>query len=144
MSLLLSGLAGGLVATVIMTAFMMMFGDDSPPPTAMFWAQYVGNGQPSEYMMQGMVLHFLYGIGAGLVFGLLGAADIVVMSLDTIGGGVVDGLLFGVVLFVVAAVFWMNIVLDMDAGPRQATMFLFFHLVYGAVLGGFVGAGILV
>lgn len=94
--------------------------------------------------MQGMVLHFLYGTSAGLVFGLLAAAGIAVMSVGTVVGGVVNGLLYGVFLFVVAAVFWMKIVLDMDAGPAQAAMFLFFHLVYGAVLGAFVGAGILV
>lgn len=127
-----------------MTAFMLLLGDESPPPTAVFWAKYVGNSEPSAYVMQGRVLYVLSGIGAGLVCGLLGAAGIVVGSLETIGGGVVNGLLSGVVLFVVAAGLWMNIVLDMDAGPKQTGMFPVFHLVYGAVLGAFVGAGILV
>lgn len=50
----INGLAGGIVATIVMTVFMMALGDDSPPPTALFWSQYVGDGGPEEYMMQGM------------------------------------------------------------------------------------------
>lgn len=70
---ILGGLLGGVVATIVMTALMMWLGDDSPPPTAVFWSTYVGDGRPGEYVRQGMVLHFLYGsvlgtaVGAGLV-----------------------------------------------------------------------------
>lgn len=39
--------------------------------------------------------------------------------------------------------FWMKIVLAMDATPKQAGMFLFFHLVYGAILGAWLGYGLL-
>lgn len=51
--------------------------------------------------------------------------------------------MYGVVLFIGAAVFWMNVVLGMSADVTAAGMFLFFHLVYGAVLGAWVGYGIL-
>lgn len=37
----------------------------------------------------------------------------------------------------------MKIVLAMDATPKQAGTFLFFHLVYGAILGAWLGFGIL-
>lgn len=51
-----------------MTIFMMLLGDDSPPPTALFWSKYLGDRSPNQYMMQGMMLHFIYGIIAGGVF----------------------------------------------------------------------------
>jgi hypothetical protein len=138
---LLNGLVGGLVATIIMTILMMTLGDDSPPPPALFWSKYVGDGNPDEYMTQGMVLHMLYGIGAGVVLALvLPAVGFGTLALTT-GLGV--GLAYGIVLFVVAAVFWMKVVLDLDAEMGMVAMFLFFHLVYGVVLGGWLGAGVL-
>lgn len=63
----LNGLLGGLLATIVMTALMMPLGDDSPPPTALFLSKYVGEGDPEEFMLQGMLLHFLYGTGGGIV-----------------------------------------------------------------------------
>ena len=139
----LGGLVGGLVATIVMTMLMMGLGDDSPPPTAVLWSKYVGGGAPSEYMMQGMVLHMLYGIGAGWVFALLGTNDLIaVMSLDTVTGGVVNGLIYGAILFVVAAVLWTKIVLDMDPEPQEMGMNLVMHLVYGVILGAIVGLGL--
>jgi len=131
----LSGLVGGLLATIVMTVFMMALGDDSPPPTAALWAKYVGDGSPDEYMMQGMALHMLYGIGAGGAF----AVGVTALGLG-VGAGALTGTLlwalaYGVVLTVVGAVFWMKIVLAMDPEPAMVGMFALFHLVYGAVLG---------
>lgn len=138
---LINGLAGGIVATIVMTVFMMALGDDSPPPTALFWSKYVGDGGPDEYMMQGMVLHLLYGLGAGVVFALvLPVAGFASVGLTAAAG---LGVAYGVVLFVVAAVLWMNVVLDIDAELPMVGMFLLFHLVYGVVLGAWLGAGVL-
>lgn len=136
----LDGLVGGIVATIVMTGFMMALGDDSPPPTALFWSKYVGDGSPGEYVMQGMALHFLYGIGAGAVF----AAVLPEVGFETVelATAVGVGLGYGLVLFVVAAAFWMTVVLAMDPEPKQAGMFLFFHLVYGTILGAVVGLGL--
>lgn len=139
---IVSGFAGGLVATIVMTVFMMALGDDSPPPTALFWSQYVGESEPDEYMMQGMVLHLLYGTIGGGVFAVL-AASLGSVSVATLGSALLWGLVYGFVLFVGAAVFWMNVVLDVDADVQMVGMFLFFHLVYGAVLGAWLGYGIL-
>ncbi|WP_135665620.1 hypothetical protein [Halorhabdus rudnickae] len=137
---LLGGLVGGLIATVVMTVFMMTLGDDSPPPTALFWSKYVGNEGPESYMMQGMVLHMLYGVGAGVVLAaLLPVAGFGDVALVTALGA---GLGYGVVLFIGAAGFWMNVVLALDPEPKDVGLFLFFHLVYGAVLGGVLGAGV--
>jgi len=138
---LVNGIAGGLVATIVMTAFMMALGDDSPPPTALFWSEYVGDGTPEEYMTQGMVLHLLYGVGAGLAVAVV--LPVVGFGSVTFATAVGLGVAYGIVLFAVAAVFWMNVVLDLDAEPGMVATFLFFHLVYGIVLGGWFGAGVL-
>lgn len=82
---LLNGLIGGFIATIVMTAFMMTLGDDSPPPTAVFWSKYVGEGPPEEYMMQGMILHMLYGTINGAVYVLLAA--ILGLGIASLGGG---------------------------------------------------------
>lgn len=139
---LISGLVGGFVATIVMTIFMMTLGDDSPPPTALFWSKYVGDGDPDQYMMQGMVLHFIYGIIAGGVFAIV-ASVLGFVSVATVGAAVLWGLAYGVVLFMFAAAFWMMMVLGMSPDMKMAGMFLVFHLVYGLVLGAWVGYGIL-
>ncbi len=119
-----------------MTVFMMVLGDDSPPPTAAFWAKYLGDGEPPDFMMQGMVLHLIYGTVAGGVFVvLLGPLG---LGVGTLTVALLWGLVYGIALFVIAAVFWMKIVLAMDATPAMAAMFLLFHLVYGVVLGGWL------
>lgn len=135
---LIDGLTGGLVATIVMTAFMMLLGDDSPPPTALFWGTYLGSGDPPEYLIHGMVLHVLYGIIAGGVFALV-VPILEFVGVASVGVVVLWGLVYGVLLFIVAAVFWMNIVLDLEPDKRMVGLFLFFHLVYGAVLGGWIG-----
>lgn len=137
---LLGGLVGGLLATIVMTAFMMALGDDSPPPTALFVSKYLGDGEPDEYMMPGMALHILYGIGAGVVLAavLLAAGFDNVALLIALGIGVA----YGIVLFVGAAAFWMNVVLGLEPEGKAVGLFLFFHLAYGAVLGSVFGAGV--
>lgn len=137
---LLDGLAGGLVATIVMTAFMLVLGDDSPPPTALFWSQYVGDGPPGDYMPQGMALHVIYGIVAGAVFAL--AVPALGLGITGTAGLAGLGLAYGFVLFVGAAVFWMNVVLDVDATPAMIGFFLLFHLIYGGVLGGWLSLGL--
>lgn len=138
---ILSGLAGGLLATIVMTVFMMILGDDSPPPTAALWVKYVGDGPAEDYMMPGMMLHMLYGIGAGVGFVLLVPA--VGVGLGELLPALAAGIAFALVLTVVGMGFWMKLVLGLDAEPRTMAMFGLFHLVYGVVLGGFVGTGLL-
>lgn len=137
-----SGLVGGFVATIVMTILMMTLGDDSPPPTALLWSKYVGDGTPQEYMMQGMILHMLYGIIAGGVFAVL-VPLFGFVSVATVGSAVLWGLVYGFILFLGGVMFWMNLVLGMEPEMKMAGMFLFFHLVYGLVLGAWFGFGIL-
>jgi hypothetical protein len=136
----LGGAVGGVAATVVMTMSMMTLGDDSPPPTAAFWAKYVGDGAPPDYMPQGVALHFLYGLGAAVALAV--ALPLVGFETVTLVTAVGIGLAYGAVLFAFAAVFWMKTVLAMDPEPAQVGQFLLFHLVYGVVLGGVVGAGL--
>jgi len=135
---ILSGLVGGMVATIVMTIFMMGLGDESPPPTAALWAKYVGDKGPKSYMMQGMTLHMLYGIGAGGVF----AVGVTALGLGVGNGALTTSLLwaviFGLGLTIVGAIFWMKIVLAIEPEPKTVGMFAFFHLVYGVVLGASV------
>lgn len=138
---LVSGLVGGLVATIAMTVLMIGIGDDSPPPTAAVWAKYVGTDPPDAYRLQGMVLHLLYGIAAGGVFAI--GLPILGLSTGSLGAGLVWGVVYGVILFVVAAVLWMRVVLGLDAEIRQVALFFVFHLVYGVVLGAWVGLAVL-
>lgn len=136
---LLSGLVGGFVAAIVMAAFMMTLGDDSPPPPALFWSKYIGAREPQAYMIQGMVLHLLYGTVAGAVFALL--VPVVGLSVASVGSAVLWGLVWAVVLFVIGAVLWIRLVLGMEPELKMAGMMLFFHLVYGAVLGAWIGVG---
>lgn len=139
-TLAVHGVVGGLVATAVMTVFMMTMGDDSPPPTAALWAKYVGDGDPGQYMAQGMILHLVYGISAGAVFAIVLGEP--VLDLAEIGTDVVvnlgAGVVYAVLLFVVAMAFWGRIVIGMDADARQMQLMGVFHLVYGVVLGAFV------
>lgn len=143
MSLQLSGLAGGFVATIVMTVFMMMGGDGSPPPTAQLWAKYVGDGPADEYMMQGMVLHFLYGTGAGWVLGLIAAGGLLLFTPLSLTNGLVNGGIYGLLLMIPAVV-WFKAIIGMDADPQQMLMTTGVHVVYGLVLGAWLGLGILV
>lgn len=82
-------------------------------------------------MMQGMVLHLFYGLFAGIVVAVP-ALGVGITSMTT---AVLFGLVYGIVLFVGAAVFWMRIVLGTKPEMPQAGMMGLFHPVYGAVLG---------
>ena len=133
---ILSGLIGGLLATIVMTVFMMALGDDSPPPTAALWAKYVGDEGPESYMMQGMALHMMYGIVAGGAFAV--GVTALGLGVATLTSGLLWAVVYGLLLTVVGAVFWMRVVLAMEPEPAMVGMFALFHVIYGVVLGAAV------
>jgi hypothetical protein len=141
MTTLTAGLAGGLVATIVMTIVMMVMGDGGPPPTARLVARFAG-GEPEEYAMPGMVLHVLYGIGAGVVFAL-GVPALNIIDLGSIGLAAAAGFVYGLVLMIGGMVFWMRVVIGMEPDGDMMKMFGTVHVVYGVVLGAFMGTGIL-
>ncbi|QAU14301.1 hypothetical protein EKH57_01550 [Halorubrum sp. BOL3-1] len=122
-----------------MTVAMMMMGDDGPPPTAGLVAKFAG-GQPEDYAMPGMVLHLLYGVVAGAVFAV--GVPILGLSLGSISVAVGLGLAYGLVLMIGGMIFWMRLVIGME--PDKGTMMTFgtVHVIYGVVLGAFLGAEI--
>ena len=140
MTSLTAGLAGGVVATIVMTIAMMLLGDGGPPPTARLVAKFAG-GQPEEYAMPGMALHLVYGVVAGAVFAV--GVPLLGVSLTSIPVAVGLGLVYGIVLMIGGMLFWMRTVIGME--PDRSTMLMFgtVHVIYGVVLGGFLSAGIL-
>ncbi|MDQ2055947.1 hypothetical protein [Halobellus sp. H-GB7] len=139
MASVIAGLAGGVVATIVMTIAMMM-GDGGPPPTAALVAKFAG-GEPEDYAMPGMALHFVYGIVAGAVFAV--GVPLLGLSLGSIGVAIGLGLVYGIVLMIGGMMFWMRMVLGMEPDRSMIMMFGTVHVIYGVVLGAFLGAGIL-
>lgn len=127
-----------MVATFAMTIVMMVAGDGSPPPTANLWSKYVG-GNPEESRPPAMVLHFVYGTAVA-------SALAAVLSVTSLTGALINfgsGVAYGILLFIVGALFWVNLVLGMDPERKQTMMFLMVHFVYGAVLGAWLAADLL-
>ncbi|MFC6873416.1 hypothetical protein [Halobellus marinus] len=140
MASVIAGLAGGLAATIAMTALMMVMGDDDPPPTAGLVAKVAG-GEPGDHAMPGMVLHLIYGIVAGVVFAV--GVPVLGLSLGSLGVAIGLGIVYGIVLMIGGMMFWMRMVLGMEPDKGMMVMFGTVHVVYGVVLGAFLGLGIL-
>lgn len=83
----------------------------------------------------------LYGVIAGAVFVV--AVPLLGIGISSMTTAILFGLAYGFVLFLGAAVFWMNVVLDLDPEVPMVAMFLFFHLVYGGVFGVWLQLGLL-
>lgn len=140
MASVIAGLAGGVVATIVMTIAMMIMGDGGPPPTAALVAKFAG-GEPEDYAMPGMALHFVYGIVAGAVFAV--GVPLTGLSLGSIGVAIGLGLVYGIVLMIGGMMFWMRMIIGMEPDKGMMMMFGTVHVIYGVVLGAFLGAGIL-
>lgn len=136
MSVVGTGLVGGFLGTLGMMASRRLAGSKSgPPPTSAFWAKYIGDGEPSDYKREGLVLHFLYGSVAGAVFQLsrsvVGRGDSDNAKTHPISGGLAYGVLLAIWGFVVV----LRMVLEKDPGVKKARKFLKGHLAYGLTLG---------
>ncbi len=143
------GLEGGLLATLVMTVYRLPV-SRSLPPTAEFWAQFVGGGEPEDYPVPALALHFAYGAGAGAAFAALLAGRESVARGDpgrdrppgppTDAGEVpttVAGLLYGLVLSAVGERVVLGRLLGVDPDDRVA--FHVGHVLYGITLGAWVG-----
>ncbi len=134
---LLTGVEGGLFATVVMTLFREPTAR-ALPPTAEFLARYL-SGEQADYPVAAFVLHLLYGIGAGIVFvpiftTMIGETD----EPETVG--LVTGAIYGLA----ASVFGERVVLarmlNMKLDTDEAAVFYAGHLIYGLTLGVWVGS----
>ena len=63
-----AGLVGGLLATIVMTAVMMMPGDGGSLPTAALVEKFAG-GEPNDHPTPGMIRHMAYAVVLGGVLG---------------------------------------------------------------------------
>lgn len=132
---LLTGAVWGLVGAVAMVVVMTARGGDAPPPFAVFWATFLGDGDPDGAMPQALVLHAGYAVVAGAVYALVFSAFDLGFAITTFTGGVLWGLVYGVVLLLGAMVFWGTLVLDLDPDGAQRRTLVIAHLAYGLVLG---------
>lgn len=133
------GLRGGTIATIVMTAFRMPI-SGSLPPTADFWAHYIGSGDADDYPVAAFVLHFVYGAVGGGLFGALfshgGGKTRAGIELSDLARGVVYSLVFS--LFGSRVVLrWM---IGMDLERDEALIFHVGHLIYGLTLGAWIGS----
>lgn len=142
----LAGIVGGFVATVVMSMLMMPMMKGQPMPTAIMASKFLNKKTPAQNKMLGMVLHFFYGIVAGLVFALI--ADALWGLGDETTGAIVGYALGWGVLLWLGSFMWMMILgmtkmmASMSGGQKMKMMGgqLMMHLVYGAVLGVIIGA----
>jgi hypothetical protein len=154
------GAVGGVLATVVMTAYRLPIAR-SLPPTAAFWEHYVAGGAEShgasspdstssrqddaeDYPLVGLALHVAYGAGAGAVFGalyrLLGIADLPEHGRET--AGMVVATVYGLVLSAFGSRVVLGRLLAMDLDPDESLVFHVGHVIYALTLGTWVGSRI--
>ena len=137
---LLTGAVWGLAGAVVMVLVMAARGGDSPPPFAVFWARFLGDGDPGAAMPQSLLLHAVYAAVAGEVYVLvLGSVDLG-LPVTTYTGGIVWGVVWAVVLLIGAMAFWGKLVLKMAPNREQMLTIALAHLGYGLTLGLLVAA----
>jgi hypothetical protein len=131
------GLSGGLIATFVMTIYRLPI-FRALPPTAEFWATYVGDGDADRHLAVGLVLHFLYGGVAGALFGPAFAYLRPRTGLADERVGLLAGIAYGLAL----SVFGIRVVFERLFGeslePDEALVFHVGHLIYGLTLGTWI------
>lgn len=133
------GVVGGLIATALMTLYRFpVF--RALPPTADFWAKYVGGGAPEAYSETGLLLHFLYGGTAGGLFGVGISLLDFQSKRDRSLGAVGVSLVYGLALSIFGTRFIFRYLLDEELEPTEAVVFHVGHVIYGLTLGTWMGS----
>lgn len=128
------GLIGGFVATAVMTLYRLpVF--RALPPTAEFWAMYVGRGEAESYLPESILLHFAYGSGGGVMFSLLYALAVNRTDVDRRWIGLGGGLVFAGALSLFGSRVIFPKLLHERLDDEEALVFHLGHLVYGLTLG---------
>lgn len=128
------GVVGGLIATALMTLYRFpLF--RAIPPTAEFWAMFVRGGEPEEYPLAGLVLHFVYGGTAGGLFGVAFSHITFRSERDRRLGAIFLSLVYGLVLSVFGSRVLLNRLLKEELEPDEAAVFHIAHVIYGLTLG---------
>lgn len=135
------GAIGGLVATVVMTAYRLPIAR-SLPPTAAFWEQYVGSGDAEDYPIIGLILHLGYGVMGGAVFGALYGTVGNWRAPDHVQES--TGILFATVYGLALSLFGSRVILGrllgMDLDADESLVFHLSHVIYALTLGTWVGS----
>lgn len=133
------GIQAGFVATFVMTAFRLPI-LRSLPPSANFWSQYVTGGNPDDHPLAGLILHFVYGMKAGALFGGLFALYDADRSIEPEQRGLVWGSVYGMALSAFGSQIMLKELLDIRLEADELALFHAGHLVYGLSLGAWVGS----
>lgn len=134
-----TGLRGGVLATLVMSAFRAPI-SRSPPPTAWFWAKFLGDGDPGDYVGRGFLLHLLYGAVGGGVFGAMLGPYIDGPESERELRGTLLGLGYGLFLSGFGVIVLLDRLLDLDLEADEKFVFHVSHVVYGLALGTWFGS----
>jgi hypothetical protein len=131
------GVGGGLLATLVMTVFRMPTAK-SLPPTAEFLSRWVG-GAPDDYPVSSLVLHFGYGVAAGVLFAL-GCERRIERSDRPETAGLAVGVAYGAALSVVGERVVLRYLVGQRLDADESAVFHAGHLMYGLTLGVWAGS----
>lgn len=130
----LKGIVGGFIATIVMTLYRFpLF--RALPPTAEFWATFVRPGEPEQYPVAGLVLHLLYGCGAGSLFAIAFSRLEFRSERDRRLSAITLSALYGAVLSVFGTRVILKRMLRKELEPDEAAVFHVAHIIYGLTLG---------
>lgn len=135
----LRGALGGLVGTVAMTVYRAPVAR-SLPPTAEFWAKYVGDGDRSDYPGPALALHLLYGMAAGSLFGVLFDRVDINRPVAREASGFLLGAGYGLALSAFGQPVMLRALLGQRLDASESFVFHAGHVVYGLVLGNWVAS----
>jgi len=133
------GFTGGLIATAVMTIYRIPI-FRALPPTSEFWALYIGDESADQYLVQGLLLHALYGGVAGAVFAPLFEALHTKTALSRERVGLLSGVGYGLLLSVFGMRVVFEYVLQDELDPDNALVFHVGHLIYGLTLGTWISS----
>ncbi len=131
------GCIGGLAATVVMTVYRLP-AFKALPPTAEFWARYVGGGDVEEYLVPGLLLHLLYGAVGCVVYGLVTSFADVSDPVTRERLSVLSGLGYALALSAFGSRVVFVRLLGRELQSEDALVFHVGHAIYGVTLGTFV------
>jgi len=133
------GAAGGLVATVVMTAFRLPI-SRSLPPTDEFWRTYVHRDGSGSATVPALLLHLLYGAGAGVAYATLGSRVARPPEASAELRGVVTAVVYSLFLSAFGQQVLLRGLLNEDLDPDEALIFHLGHVIYGITLGAWLGS----
>lgn len=135
---LILGAEAGAFGTLVMTVYRMPIAR-SLPPTAEFIEQWVPGISSGDHPLAALLLHFLYGIGGGVVFGVFHphrpARE---HEPETVGS--LWGLVYGQALSIVGEYMILGRLLGQNLDEDESLVFHAGHLVYGVALGAWIGS----